>query len=451
MSSSPDFFAIPVCDQAGNDKFILYRPLIKIAFIGNQAMVHLAQALLDVPALIKQRCHEEAVKFLTNIHFFSKPQPPAKPRQSIDTAVLLLTNRCQLKCRYCYAASAHINPETLKIATAMSVVDQVVHLTQQRGEKDFVVDFHGGGEPTLEWELLKQCIEYARSKPLTPSFQLTSNLIWSKAQAEYVIGNIDHLSVSMDGTPATQDANRPLLSGSGSAQIILENLKRMDDSHYSYGIRLTATEPGENLSANIGFILENTSCRNIQVEPAFRPANGGASQKTTRAFEQFTQAYMQVVQKIKPAQASVQFSGSDPTMVRPLFCNALSRALIVNPQDDLVSCYEISYRDHPLAPLSTIGRVINQKVSVDRNKKSRLMKLMDERLEDCNTCFCRWSCAGGCYARTFTNDSNGHLNFGEYCHMIQQLTRDALLRLIAGNNGVWIGERQAMSHEQAKT
>ncbi len=414
-------------------------------------MVDLAQALLDDPASIQERRNEKAIKFLSNIQFFSRPKPPIKPKQSIDTAVLLLTNRCQLKCRYCYATPAHTNPETLKVATARSVIDQVVHLTQQRGEKDFVVDFHGGGEPTLEWELLKQCIEYARSKPLTPSFQLTSNLIWSKEQVEYVIRNIDHLSVSMDGTPATQDANRPFLSGGGSAQIVLENLKRMDDSHYSYGIRLTATEPWENLSANIGFILVNTSCRYIQVEPAFRPAIGCAGQQTTHTFEQFTQAYMQAVQKIKPAQASVQFSGSDPAMIRPLFCNALSRALIVNPQDDLVACYEISYRDHSLARLSTIGRVINQKVSVDRKKKSRLMKLMDERLEDCNTCFCRWSCAGGCYARTFTNDSNGHLNFGEYCHMIQQLTRDALLRLIAGNNGVWTGERRAFSDEQAKT
>lgn len=349
MPSLSDFFAIPASNQAGNNKFILYRPLNQIAFIGNRAMVDLAQTLLDDPALIKQKCHEEAVMFLSNIHFFSEQKPPAKLRQSIDTAVLLLTNHCQLNCRYCYAAPAHTNPETLKFSTARSVIDQVVRLTKQRGEEHFIVDFHGGGEPTLEWELLKQCIQYARSKSLSPSFQLTSNLIWSKEQAEYIIQNIDHLSVSMDGTPATQDANRPFLSGGGSARVVLENLKRMDDSQYSYGIRLTATDPWENLSANIDFILENTSCRYIQVEPAFRPVNGGNGQQTAQAFEQFTRAFLQAVQMIKPAQASVQFSGSDPTMVRPLFCNALSRALIVNPQDDLVSCYEISYRAHPLA------------------------------------------------------------------------------------------------------
>ncbi len=356
-----------------------------------------------------------------------------------------------MKCHYCYAAPAHINPETLKFSTARSVIDQVVHLTQQRGEKDFVVDLHGGGEPTLEWELLKQCIEFARSKPLTPSFQLTSNLIWSKEQAEYIIENIDHLSVSMDGTPATQNANRPLLSGGSSSQIVLENLKRMDESQYSYGIRLTATEPWENLAANINFILENTSCRFIQVEPSFRPANGGVDLQTNQAFEQFTEAFIRAVEKIKPEQASVQFSGSDPNMVRPLFCNALSRALIVNPQDNLVACYEISHRNHPLAAISTIGRVSNERVVLDLNKKSNLMSLMEERLEKCRDCFCLWSCAGGCYARTFTINGNGHLNFGEYCRMVQQLTRDALLRLIAGNNGVWIRERHAMNHEQAKT
>jgi uncharacterized protein len=442
LPTSPVFFAIPVSERAGNNKFILYRPLNQTAFIGNQAMVDLVQAMLDDPSLVNLRCNEEPVQFLTNIHFFSKQIPPTKPRQSIDTAVLLLTNRCQLNCRYCYAAPAHTNPETLNFSTAKAVIDDVVRVTMRRGQDHFIVDFHGGGEPTLEWELLKKCVEYARSKPLKPSFQLTSNLIWSREQAEYIIENIDHLSVSMDGTPATQDANRPFLAGGGSARIVIGNLKRLDDSRFSYGIRLTATEPWENLAANIRFILENTSCRNIQVEPAFRPADGSDSQPTAWAFEQFSHAFIQAAAMLEPGQASVQFSGSDPTMVRPLFCNALARALIVNPQDNLVSCYEVSYHDHPLAAISIIGSAADEKVAVDLHKKRRLLKMMDERLEKCSRCFCRWSCAGGCYARTFTTGSDGHLNFGAYCRMIQQLTRDALLRLIAANHGVWTGEVQ---------
>lgn len=364
----------------------------------------------------------------------------------IDTAVLLLSNRCQLKCVYCYAASGQVNSKSLKFDSAKTVIDEVARQTQMRNEDEYVLDLHGGGEPTMEWKLLNSCIEYARSKLISAKIHLTSNLIWSAKQANYVIKNIDQLSVSMDGTPLAQDRNRPFLPGNKSSQIVMDNLKRLDDKNYIYGIRLTATRPWDELYTNIDFIFKNTRCRTIQVEPAFESARGEGGLRTGEDWEEFTKAFIHAVDRTKTVQATINFSGSDPSFTRTAFCKALSGAIIVNAEDDLVGCYEISHSSHPLAKISTIGNVADGKVIFNRQKQRRLIQLQAERSEHCGDCFCRWTCAGGCYARTFTNGRDGHLQFGNYCSMVQELTRDHLLRLIAKNNGVWNGLKTEKGH-----
>lgn len=402
-------------------------------------MVHLASMLLENKEELRRRKHEEPVKFLSAINFFSRQLPPQKPRLKITTAVLLLTNRCQLKCIYCYAARGQTSPKSLKFNSAKAVIDEVFRLTQMRNEDEYVLDLHGGGEPTLEWDLMENCIEYARSKQISVKIHLTSNLIWSAKQVNYVIKKIDHLSVSMDGIPDVQNRNRPFFHGGKSSQIVMDNLKRLDDKNYSYGIRLTATPPWNDLYTNIDFILKNTNCRSIQVEPAFEKTRAEEKSRIGDDWEEFSKEFIYAIEKTQTVQDMVNFSGIDPTCIRPTFCNALSEAIIVNPEDDLVGCYEVSHSSHPLAKISTIGKVVDGKVLFNHKNRRKLTLLQAERLNHCQDCFCRWTCAGGCYARTFSPGEDGHLHFENYCRMVQKLTRDFLLHLIARNNGVWNG------------
>ncbi|MGD2205449.1 MAG: hypothetical protein PVH17_01605, partial [Anaerolineae bacterium] len=96
-----DVFAIPV-----EGKFILYRPLRRLAFVGNRSMANLTLELA------RQRggsaaagASQEAVDFLEAIGFLELDPPPPPPFEPVfrpTTAVLLLTSRCNLRCTYCY-------------------------------------------------------------------------------------------------------------------------------------------------------------------------------------------------------------------------------------------------------------------------------------------------------------------------------------------------------------
>ena len=120
-----EIVTIPIEAVDGKEKFILFRPMKSIAFVGNRAMVNLVEALDRGEAPDQP----EAVQFLRGIGFL-EPDPPlpaiGQPVFEPTSAVLLMTNQCQLRCVYCYAAAGENPKEELSFETAKTVIDYVV-------------------------------------------------------------------------------------------------------------------------------------------------------------------------------------------------------------------------------------------------------------------------------------------------------------------------------------
>jgi pyruvate-formate lyase-activating enzyme len=172
-----------------------------------------------------------------------------------------MTNECQLRCRYCYAAAGERAPERLSLAQARAAIDYVRRSAEERGATFFEVAFHGGGEPTLNWSVLQESVAYARRQPLPARINLTSNGIWSARQRRWILDNLDSVNLSVDGGPATQDRERPFPSGEGSSPAVMRTLAALDGSDFSYGIRMTATAPWERFPEDVGFLCAETGCR----------------------------------------------------------------------------------------------------------------------------------------------------------------------------------------------
>jgi len=175
-----EIYIIPVHNGNEEDKFILFRPLIGTAFVGNRAMVNLVQGLLDGASHTNDQ--DKATTFLRSIGFL-EPDPAGQPEMDgtflPSTAVLLLTNQCQLRCTYCYASAGESQRKMLTPELGHAVIDAVHKVAQERGYPKFEVSFHGGGEPTMAWRVLKDCVAWARKKPIPAKITLTSNGIWS--------------------------------------------------------------------------------------------------------------------------------------------------------------------------------------------------------------------------------------------------------------------------------
>jgi uncharacterized radical SAM superfamily Fe-S cluster-containing enzyme len=114
-----EFYLIPVQDGSTEEKFIIYRPLLGLAFIGNRSMASLAQRLTagEAPGGLSAN-QQDAASFLDQIGYLKPdPAPPGPPAFNVNTAVLMLTNRCQLRCVYCYAAAGDVPERVLSYAS----------------------------------------------------------------------------------------------------------------------------------------------------------------------------------------------------------------------------------------------------------------------------------------------------------------------------------------------
>ena len=442
-----EVFTIPI-----DNKYIIYRPLRQLAFVGNQTMAELAKRVAETAAdenasaNLSMNVPEEIWFFLQGIGFLEPDPPePAPPDHDYQptTAVLLLTNRCHLRCIYCYANAGMMPAHDLDWHLAQVVIDRVCENAMALGHPNFALSLHGGGEPVMAWSLIKQATAYARSKPLPCSISLTSNGMWSEQQASWIIENLDNVSLSIDGAPATQDHQRPAVAGQGSSNIVRRTIARLDAANFNYGIRMTATAPFRNrLPADVKFLCQETNCRAFQVEPAFNVERGEHKRPELVEADDFIEGFMAAFEIAAQANRQLTYSGARPWLLTQAFCNAPYAALVVNPSGQLVSCYEVTNDKHPLSMLSAVGQIVQHQISVDHLTRERLLSRMDERRALCSSCFCRWHCAGDCYVRGFGAEGD-HTEFGTRCMINRNLTAHLLLWYIMQGDGVWQGQTGA--------
>jgi uncharacterized protein len=401
-------------------------------------MVKLVQELLNGDSIVNDQ--DDAIEFLHSVGFL-EPDPPLPLELAgaftPSTAVLLLTNQCQLRCTYCYASAGDSKQKTLTCELGYAAIDVVYQNAKVQGYAQYEVAFHGGGEPTMAWRVLKDCVAWARKKPIPAKITLTSNGIWSPKQCTWIIQNVDGLSLSMDGQSTTQDQQRPFSSGIGSSTIVMRNMAELDRHQYPYDVRMTATAPWVNLPRDVGFICEESNCQTIQVEPAFSVHRGGHFDPEQNDLEAFAVAYLEAAEIATQAGRRLYYSGARLGVVTTAFCTAPYNALIVNTDGSLMACYEVTSQDHPLFSVSRIGHVKANQAIIDHKARQHLHDLMSDRRKSCRDCFCYWSCAGGCYTRSFGPSPDGHLYHGNLCELHQRLTKSMLLKEIARGDGVY--------------
>jgi uncharacterized protein len=431
---------------------ILYRPNAGLAFVGNRAMAAVAEAasrgkvLPDFP---------DAVAFLRRLGFLA-PDPPV-PSISAETssesdyrpvrAVLLLTNQCQLRCLYCYANAGEEPVDTIETVVARSAIDHVCTTAMARGQARFDLCLHGGGEPTLAWAPLRASVEHARSMPLPAVITMTTNGVWAGGRLDWLTRQLDSITLSVDGAPTTQDRQRPLASGRPSSPLVLRTATELDRRGFPYALRLTAVQPFDRLPEDVRYLCGVTRCGQLQVEPVMYgrrgdqtavPAAGSSAARSAGQFAgQFAASFAAAWRVAHDAGRQLLFSGARLDGPVAVHCSAPYDSLIVTTAGRLVTCYEVTGPGHPLARLSTIGRVTGGTVVVDEEARRMLLRRLEERRAGCDGCWCRRTCAGDCYVRAIRPGDRGHLHRGLRCDLNRAVSRALLLELIAAGGGVW--------------
>lgn len=191
-----------------------------------------------------------------------------------------LTTKCNLCCRYCYNAKERneIEEQTIPIEIAKAGIDWYFSTNKSRH-----IRFYGPGEPTQEFEKLKEITEYARSiknggKDVTVEIQ--TNGVFTEDVREWMLNNVNIIWMSFDGMKDIQNYNRPLnqkysaIFGNRSTAEVLEDnvkwlIKNKGNRRLMVGARVTITDNNIDKQMEMADYFYNLGIRYVWTNPLF--------------------------------------------------------------------------------------------------------------------------------------------------------------------------------------
>ncbi len=443
-------FSLPL----SSERYLVYAPLHRLAFVANGALVNEVYEYLQqagestalVTASPDSASQDHAPSFLFGLLRPVEPPPDeyAQSGVSYDSVVLFLTNQCSLRCSYCYASAGEHFPETMPWEVAKAGIEFVVQEALANQKPSIALGFHGGGEPTLNWDVLKQSVEYTRNAIDRCGLGLTVsgafNAYWPEYVTRYVMDNFTELSISFDGLPEIQDKQRRTKNGRGSYARVAKTLHRLDEARFPYGIRMTVTDESvHHLWESISHICENFSPHTIQVEPVFPQGRARAGGSALTEHNAFISQFIKAFWTSNAHDIRLFYSGARPEILTQRFCLAACRALVVTPTGSVTTCFEVYSQEHPLGDRFMVGRYNGKGgFDIDDQKLSGLVACKHHHPPECFTCFCKWHCAGDCATKAPPQDVNTPSAYTDRCLATQELTKFLLLHMIKESGGfIW--------------
>ncbi len=384
-------FAIPVGTYFGKPEdacYLVYSPLANIFYLSlPDDVVKLEEAVMagESTDLLDKLLDQSAFKEFGNNEVST---------ESFCTLHLLLNEKCNFHCKYCYSAegrsSAELDME--KIKTMLGYF-----LSSERGAvKDRTIMFMGGGEPVLSWKLLEEATLYAgelaREQGINLHFSLTTNgSIMTDKMLDFLKEYNFTVQVSFEILPEIQNAQR------GAYDAVAANLVRLTEKGINNYVRSTITELNvERIPEMVEYchthfpLVKKMSCQQV-VDPSYFTTK----EKVNDFFDKYFASYRAAEEKANEYGIALRSSSSHLLNYskRERFCYNL---LCLTPYGTLTMCPDVSSPNERDYDSSVIGRLENNRVEFDQDAFARLSNGSIHTIEKCRTCYARWNCGSGC-------------------------------------------------------
>ncbi|SCY09280.1 uncharacterized protein SAMN05660668_01384 [Pseudobutyrivibrio sp. AR14] len=159
-------------------------------------------------------------------------------KSKVKSITLALTEQCNLRCEYCGYMAKYLDKEyrlkQMPKAVAMAAIDLYMNSSEESDLNH--IGFYGG-EPLLRFELIKECIDYVKSKyPFRqPDYSIVTNAVLLKDDiADFLIENNVHITISLDGPTAEFNKYRVFPNGEKSFEVVKENIKNLYEKNPKY-------------------------------------------------------------------------------------------------------------------------------------------------------------------------------------------------------------------------
>ncbi len=410
---------VHVVDDIVYDLIPLLEPLVK-AKESKEAMLDLAEkqgfsyAKEDLSEAIDEILELTEADMLYTEDIYENYIDSFKTRETVVKALCLhIAHDCNLACKYCFAEEGeyHGRRAMMSYEVGQKALDFLVANSGSRVNLE--VDFFGG-EPLMNWQVVKDLVAYGRSLEEKHNkkfrFTLTTNgVLLNDEILEFANREMSNIVLSIDGRKEVHDKMRPHRGGQGSYDEIVPKFIKVAESRnqMDYYVRGTFTHHNLDFSKDV-LHMADLGFKQISVEPVV------ADEKESYAIKEedipaLLAEYDKLAQELLKRQKEgngvnffhfmIDLQGGPCVAKRLSGCGSGTEYLAVTPWGDLYPCHQFVGQEDFL--MGNVDEGIVRPDIVDEFKTCNVYAK-----EKCKKCFAKFYCSGGCAANSYNFHGN---------------------------------------------
>ncbi len=339
---------------------------------------------------------------------------PVWTKQTVVKALCLhIAHDCNLRCSYCFAGTGEYmgHRSLMSLEVGKKAIDFLIENSGNR--RNLEVDFFGG-EPLMNFDVVKGIVEYAREKEKESNknfrFTITTNgILLDEEKRAYINENMHNVVLSLDGRKEINDEVRKRIDGKGSYDRILPLIKNMVDERgeKDYYVRGTFTRKNLDFSADV-LHLADLGFDQISVEPVVAAKDSGLdirNEDLKAVCDEYERLAKEYVDRRKNGQwfnffhFMIDLEGGPCIAKRLRGCGSGTEYLAVTPEGELYPCHQ--FVGHKEFNLGNVYDGLNgnpiREIFSETNVYTK---------PQCDSCWAKFYCSGGCAANAwqFNND-----------------------------------------------
>ena len=358
-----------------------------------------------------------------------------KKRNTVIKALCLhVAHTCNLSCDYCFASQGkyHGDRALMSFEVGRQALDFLIANSGTRHNLE--VDFFGG-EPLMNWDVVKQLVAYGREQEKLHDkhfrFTLTTNgMLLNDEVIDFANKEMHNVVLSLDGRPEVHDRLRRTPNGKGSYDQIVPRFQKLAESRgqQNYYVRGTYTHHNTDFYNDI-IHMADLGFRELSMEPVVcAPGDPYAltEEDLPVLFEQYEKLACEMIRRDKAGNGFTFYHymidlKSGPCIYKRIAgCGSGTEYLAVTPWGDLYPCHQFvgdeAYK---------LGNVWDGVTNTAVRDEFKLCNAYAR--PDCKDCWARLYCSGGCAANAYhaTGSITGIYEYG--CRLFRKRMECAIM------------------------
>ncbi|HPF64936.1 radical SAM protein [Lentimicrobium sp.] len=334
---------------------------------------------------------------------------------------ILPTQACNLSCSYCYAAGGR-SAERLGWEKLSGTLDYFIDAGRLKS-RYLTISFIGGGEPMLEWELVKKGIEYAGKRAGEQGFRvditlITNGTVMNDEMAGFLKMHRVLPNISFDILEDVQQKQR------GHYEKVMATLDCLIRSGHEPSVNATITPENVGRMDQMAdrMFRRFPAVKSMIFEPVVDPHTFATAQELGGFYAKFTREIFRVRQMAREKGCIIECRILNN--IGEILDRGCPPKLTLTPRGDLTICYCVSSPLEKSFEKRVYGWADDQgNLSFDQEKFSDICSENVYSFNKCEHCFAKWYCAGGCMC---PNDLYDEARLEVLCDFTRELVAQEL-------------------------